>query len=323
MTWLANVKSGLDAIFIYLQSSGLNISSSNPYTVFIAPTTGIADGGRHTSNWYDVINFGHYDAYLAVYGVWGMRCLAEIYNALGDSTNAQLAQSIYTKAKADFNTLFWNETANSYTDWIDIEGNARHYYYVDIAFTAILANITLTSNQAQALMNHYNTRLADIYNEYNVSEGNIWSPPCSLYPITNAKEFATNEPLVFPTYESGGSFFHSPGLQYAALGFMNQSSVAYNLFITLINSPFGNIRGWAQQLYWGNPGSLVGFYPLNTALLSVWGFFMSSFGIYPTLANGIQFIGTPAPELEGSRWNMSYLGKNVCLTIQNGQTVYC
>jgi neutral trehalase len=128
---------------------------------------------------YDIILFGHYDAYLAVWGVWGVQCLAEIYAALGDASAAARMATIHARATADFNALFWNATAAAYADWIDVDGRARHYFYVDIAFTAIVAGVA-NASQAAALLQHYDTRLAGIYNEYNVTPGEIWSPPCNL-----------------------------------------------------------------------------------------------------------------------------------------------
>ena len=41
----------------------------------------------------------------------------------------------------DSSSVFWNEANKSYSDWIETAGNKRNYFYVDIAFTAILAGV--------------------------------------------------------------------------------------------------------------------------------------------------------------------------------------
>lgn len=332
MAWLASLRPALDAVAAYIGAHGLNASASP--SVFVSPASGLADGGKHASNWFDIILFGHLDAYIAVHAVWAMGCLAEIYTALGDTAAAADAAALHTRAVADFNAVFWNATSRSYTDWIDVNGRARNYFYVDIAFTAIIAEVA-DASQAAALLDHYDERLASIYSEFNVTPGAIWSAPSNLYPIVDECEFANagagSCPRVgavpFPGYENGGSFFHTPGLQFAALGAAGRADAAWAGFSALLNSGFGDIRGWAQQLYWGVNGSadkLVGGDPLNTAVLSVWGFLRAAFGVAPTLTRGLRIVNAPAAAAaEGARWNTSFLGESVCLEVEGGRARFC
>jgi len=277
---------------------------------------------------YDVVEFGHLDAYLAVHGVWAMQCLAEIYSALGDSAAAARAAAVHAQAVVDFNAVFWDDQRRQYSDWIDTSGSRRSYFYVDIAFVAVLAGVADPA-RAAALLDHYDARLAEIYATLKVSPGSIWSAPSNLYPIVDGLEFAggrASDKPPFPSYENGGAFFHSAGLQFAALGAAGRADAAYDGFGALLNSGFGAIRGWAQQLYWaqdGGPGSLVGGDPLNTAALSVWGFMRGAFGAAPTLTRGVVAVGAPAAAAEGARWNFSHLGADVCLLVGRGVTTFC
>ena len=187
---------------------------------------------------------------------------------------------------------------------------------------------TASQQQADALLDHYDSRLAAMYSSLNITPGNIWSAPCNLYPITNSKEFANvgPGPVPFPSYENGGSFFHTPGLQFAALGAAGRADAAFQGFSTLMNSGFGAVRGWAQQLYWGTegrPNSLVGGDPLNTAALSIWGFLRGGFGIVPTLTRGLQALNAPASGMEGANWTFSYLGQDVCVAVARGKAAFC
>ncbi len=110
-----------------------------------------------------------------MHGVWAMKCLVELYTALGDAGAAAHAAAVHEQAVLDFNEIFWNASSGAYTDWIDVNGRARHYFYVDIAFAAIISG---TANEAQAkvLLDHYDARVSDIYRQYNVT-------PVSCQPL--------------------------------------------------------------------------------------------------------------------------------------------
>jgi hypothetical protein len=331
IAWLRSLRPALDTVMAYFASHGLNASASP--AVFTSPASGLPDAGKHASNWYDIVLFGHLDAYIAVHAVWALDCLSEIYAALGDSDAAAEASSLHALAVSDFNAVFWNATSRAYTDWIDVSGESRHYFYVDIAFVAIIAGVA-DAAQTSALLAHYNERIAEIYSAYNVTPGAIWSAPSNLYPIEDLCEFASRTPLKcphfgdvpFPGYENGGSFFHSPGLQFAALGAAGRADDAYDSFVALMNSGFGDIRGWAQQLYWGvngSPDSLVGGDPLNTAVLPIWGFLRAIFGVAPTLTRGLKIVNSPALKANGATWNTSYLGESICLRVDGATTIFC
>lgn len=51
--WLASMRPALDAVAAYLASRGL-AAGARP-AVFTSPATGLPDGGRHSSNWFDVV----------------------------------------------------------------------------------------------------------------------------------------------------------------------------------------------------------------------------------------------------------------------------
>ena len=102
--------------------------------------------------------------------MWALQCLSEIYAALGDAGAAATYAAVHTRAVTDFNNLFWNASSASYADWIDVQGRARQYFYVDIPFTAIIAGVA-NSTQAAALLAHYDARLADIYVEVRMARG--------------------------------------------------------------------------------------------------------------------------------------------------------
>jgi hypothetical protein len=326
--WLAAMRPALDSMARYLAKRGLALGTGAP-VVYKSPASGLADAGRHTTNWYDIVEFGNYDAFIAVHGVWALDCLAALYGALGDARAAAATAAIHAQAVADFNVMFWDPAAAAFADWIDVTGRRRTYFYVDIAFTAIVARVA-NASQAAALLRHYDARLAEIESQLGVTPGAIWSPPGNLYPLTAGDCVAgtadsCSPTSLFPSYENGGSFFHSVGLQGAALGAVGRADDAVATFGAFINSGFGEVRGWAQQLYWGTHGAnntLVLGDPLNTALLSVWGLLQAGFGVVPT-RGGLRSANAPARDFEGAQYNMTFMGGPVCIEVADARTVFC
>jgi hypothetical protein len=254
--------------------------------------------------------------------VWALNCLSRLYEALGDGSAAAATAAIHAQAVEDFNTMFWDASSAAYADWVDKAGARRSYFYVDVPFTAIIAGVA-NATQAAALLQHYDTRLAEIESSLQVKAGNIWSPPGNLYPVANGD--CVQDCKAFPSYENGGSFFHSVGLQVAALAAVGRADDAVATFMAFINSGFGDVRGWAQQLFWGTHGAdntLVLGDPLNTALLSVWGLLQAGFGVVPT-PGGLRAANAPARTFEGAIYNVTFMGHPVCVQVAGGNACFC
>ncbi len=71
-----------------------------------------------------------------------------------------------------------------YADWIDIEGNARTYLYSDIAFKAVFLGVA-NATQATQILQRYDSVLAGLLEQFNVSADDVWAAPCNVVPITN------------------------------------------------------------------------------------------------------------------------------------------
>ncbi len=205
--------------------------------VFVCPTSGLADGKQHTSNWYDIIGacarthvvgvegknmfvcrvvpFRVESAALysppprpcrvqssgtwmrtlpsMVCGPWAVlqsctqywvtlpqrprhrRCTMQYVGAR--TTPHQPCTSLMCRllvclssshvvwlcgqAVKAFNAVFWDAAHASFLDWIDVAGNERRYFYVDIAFTAVVAGVA-NASQAGAVLAAYEARLAQV-----------------------------------------------------------------------------------------------------------------------------------------------------------------
>jgi len=330
--WLARQLPALERLAAYMVSSGLgnfNATSNNNGTgLWSMPGSGVADGGRHTSNWMDVVEFGHLDGYVNAYAIWALQCLEDVYAFLGNKSAAAATASLIQAVQAAYNETLWDGAADQYVDWIDVDGVGRHYLYTDPAFIAIFTG-TASPHAAVQVLSHVDSRLAAIAAAYNITLDALWATPCSLYPIVNSSDFATDIPVRFPTYESGGSFFHSTGLEVMAratvAGYTNNATAVgdvVTVFQRFMLQGIAPTRGWAQQLYW-DTGQLVGVDPLNNALLTLWGFLRAGFGVHPTLSRGLVVTNPPAPQLDGATYTFAHLGRDVCVTVVGGRTVQC
>jgi hypothetical protein len=81
-----------------------------------------------------------------------------------------------------------------------------------------------------------------------------------------------------------------------------------------MNSGFGKVRGWAQQLWWspgGGPSRLDpaggDADPLNTAALSIWGVMRAGFGVGHSLLKGV--VPSPRHNYHGQNYGLT----EICL----------
>lgn len=318
-TFLRAMLPAMEALAGFLRVNGVDSGG-----VFLVPgASGLADGGHHTSNWYDVIEFGHADAFLNALCVWAMTAMSDAYAWLGDAAHAAEYAGIASTMQRAFKAAFWNATAAQSADWIDVDGHARWYLFTDIAFLSVMTG-TVTDADAVAAMRTVDTRVAALAAANNITRDDIWAMPCSLFPVTNPLEVAipVSSPVPFPSYENGGSFFHTIGFEVVARGIVGDAAGAYASFERFLQRGFVNNRAWAQQLYWAD-GTLVGFDPLNNALLALWGFLRACFGFTLSLAGGLTAVGTPAPQCEGALYTLSLLGEPTCVRVTAGQLQRC
>lgn len=184
--WLASQLGPLEAIAAYMLG-GCGVGTDG---IFVDPgASGLADGGRHASNWFDIIEFGHQDAYNSMLGVLALEALDDIYTFLGNASRAAFYRRAHAVSLAAVNAVFWNESLGIYHDWVDIGGGARSYAYVDVDLLAIMGSAA-TSAQADAFLGVLDTRYVELAAEFNLSDTDIWSVPCSLYPLATPGDSA-------------------------------------------------------------------------------------------------------------------------------------
>lgn len=316
--WLALQLPAVEAVAEYMLANGMAETG-----IFTMPeASGLADGGKHCTNWFDIIEFGHYDAYNNALAILALEAAVDMHTFMGNISRAAYYEKARIKSIGAFNAIFWQDSLQRYSDWIDIENNARSYGYVDIDFLAIIGGAA-NASQAASFITLLNSRYVDLAVEYNLSDDAIWSVPCSLFKMTNPLDAAIpqNTPPSFPSYEAGGSFFREVGYEALARALSGDAAGAHRTYDRFMALGFAQNRAWAQQLYW-NTGELVGGDPLNNALMALWGWLRGVFGVKPML-QGLVATNKPAAELEGARWTFAFLGYDYCVVIQTGVTREC
>ncbi len=294
--------------------------------VFEIPgSSGLADGGRHCSGWFDIVNFGHKDALINVWCVAALGALAELAAFVGDDAMASRYRAAHARSREAYHRVFWDDDRGLYMDWIDVRekmpGSGRRYFYTDHNLLAIVFGIA-SQPTARRILAHLDRRYDDLCRQFKLKREAIWATPANMYPVTQLGDLVDFGELqnqkVYPNYENGCSFFHSTGFEIAARGAAGQADAAYDTFERVIRHGYARNRLWAAGLKW-DTGQLISE-PLNNALLILWGFTRGCLGVRPSLT-GLALEGTCAQRMEGARHTFCHLGRDVTVRVKGGRTV--
>ena len=291
--------------------------------VFESPGSGLADGGRHCSGWFDIVNFGHKDALINAWCVGALDALAQLASFVGDAVAAARYRAAHVRCAEAYNRILWDDTRDLYMDWIDVREkmpeSGRRYFYTDHNMLAIIFGIA-DASKAQRILAHLDRRYQALCHQFSLSRDAIYATPCNMYPVSQLGDLVDFGELqnqkVYPNYENGCSFFHSTGLEIAARGMAGQADVAYQMFERVMRFGYARNRLWGAALKW-DTGELISE-PLNNALLILWGFVQGCFGVRRSLT-GVRSVGPVATQLEGARHTFCHLGHNVSVHVEGGR----
>ena len=313
--FVRRVMPALDRVARYL----LSLDADGDGVVEVPGTSGLPDGKHDCSNWFDIIKFGHKDAYVNVYSVAALGAMAEIKDFAGQ--DARPFRQAHARFVQGFNKTFWDEHAGYYMDWIDTRGRGRRYFYTDPNLLAVIFGIAGPS-RARRILANLDARYGALCRKFRVSRDAIWATPANMHPVTDPGDLVDFGKLgnqqVYPNYENGCSFFHTTGLEIAARGAAGQPAEAYETFARLLRHGYAKNRLWAAALKW-DTGELISE-PLNNALLILWGFHYGCLGLRPSFS-GLKTIRSASPQLEGARAKLCSLGKDLNLAVKQGETV--
>lgn len=317
LNFFNQVQSSVDKVSHYM----IQTLQMDKQGIPILPTSGLADGGLHTSNWFDIIEFGYKDALVGIYCIRAVQALMEIAQWTKQPDKFHYFQTIYKTSVAAYNSVFWHEEFGFYKDWIDSKGYERTYFYTDQNLLAIIFGIADPETQGKRILQNLDNYYDRLEKRFNVTRKQIWATPCNMIPVIALGDLVYNGSLAnqydYPSYENGGSFFHTTAFEILARAMLGQQNESFNVFKLLLNEGFKKNQLWGGLLGW-TKGVLYSE-PMNNALLILWGFFRAAFGINPML-NELQYKTNPFSALEGSSFQFAYLGKNMNCTIQSLKT---
>jgi len=322
-SFLQRVMPTVDRVAEYL----LALDRDHDGVVEIPQTSGMADGGRDCSNWWDIIKFGHKDAYINAYCCAALDAMAEMKGWLGDGAAAERYRAEHRRFVDGFNQVFWDDQKGFYMDWIDVREkmpeSGRRYFYTDQNLLAIIFRIA-DAGQGKRILENLDRRYDELCAQFRLPREAIWATPANMFPVSQPGDMVDFGKLgnqaEFPNYENGCSFFHTTGLEIAARAAAGQQDKAYETFERVMRQGYARNRLWGAALKW-DTGELQSE-PLNNALLILWGLTRGCFGLQPSfdrLVSHGEMVGSPPAKLIGARYTFGHLGKNVTATVVAGK----
>jgi len=314
-SFLQRVMPTVDRVAEYL----LALDRDHDGVVEIPQTSGLADGAHDCSNWWDIIKFGHKDAYINAYCCMALDALAEMKAWLDDTAAAERYRAEHRRLVDGFNRVFWDDEKGFYMDWIDVHEkmpeSGRRYFYTDQNLLAIIFGMA-DAAKSKRILENLDRRYDELCAQFKLPREAIWATPANMFPISQAGDMVDFGNLEnqtdFPNYENGCAFFHTTGLEIAARGAADQPDKAYETFERVMRQGYARNRLWGAALKW-DTGELQSE-PLNNSLLILWGFTRGCFGLRPSF-EGVKAAGSPPATLVGARYTFGHLGKNMTATV--------
>jgi hypothetical protein len=348
-TFLAEVWPALNHAMAYVlrggaHGGGMGMNASTAEAIATTPTAGGVPGEDHADNWLDIVNFGGKDAIINSYLVTALSAMAEMARFLGErsethASEAQKWRKLHARAVVSFNAQMWNETAGLYSDWIDIRGRRRNYFYVWQQFNAIDPRSGLTNaSRAQRMLAEIDQYYSEMRARYNKTIDELWCTPTNLdaargpgwsglAPYDGYQQGKLQDQQWFGHYENGCCFMSMMGMELAARGQAGDPNGALALAQRAMQR-FNESRFWGQHYDWcegdhcdGPANGFVGADVLANSALILHGGVRAMFGFHCDLA-GVHVVGPPAKLLkEGATHRFVHLGRQTTLTVRNGATV--
>eukprot|EP01097_Dermamoeba_algensis_P005774 TRINITY_DN3643_c0_g1_i1.p1 TRINITY_DN3643_c0_g1~~TRINITY_DN3643_c0_g1_i1.p1 ORF type:complete len:550 (+),score=98.75 TRINITY_DN3643_c0_g1_i1:913-2562(+) len=289
-----------------------NITGQLMGVIAVKNSSGLSDGLRHATTWYDIIEFGNVNSYISIYATLAFDAMAKMKAFIGDPVGAATWKNVYKRFVKGFNEVFWSDDLKFYIDWIDIQGKQHNYLYTDQALLAIVFGIA-NETQSKIILETLDDAYADLE---KLCSCRIGVTPANMWNISVLGDVVGNSTLGFPGYENGCSFFHTTGLEIAARAKVSSAEDAFVLFVS-------SMEVYQENSFWGASydwkAKTLSSEPLSDSLLVMWGFMRGVLGINMDL-DGLSF-SRPAQDLEGTTFSFEHLGEDITVAVKNGTIV--
>lgn len=145
------------------------------------------------SNYWDITSFGYQDAYINAYFYGALEGMAQLEAHLGQTDRAAQLRQLRTKARQQYNQLFWDDTAGRYIECVDALGDRHDYGSSFVNLEA--ASFGLPSDEQAARifewLDHGSTELTSLVTRITPAGGS--TSPTSDQTI--GQTFTTTDPI--------------------------------------------------------------------------------------------------------------------------------
>jgi hypothetical protein len=156
------------------------------------------DGSVRPANWWDVINFGHQDAYSNALAYDALLGMAELARQAHEASDAQLYLSRAEKLRSVYFDTFYNPATGLLAGWKSADGNLHDYYFTFVNGAAIVYGL-VPRDKANAIMDRLLAKMKAVGYTYF-----SYGLPGVLIPVPHKDSFGpADDP--FQVYQNGGA----------------------------------------------------------------------------------------------------------------------
>jgi hypothetical protein len=132
---------------------------------------------KHTSNWWDNIGFGHYDAYGNALAYHALVQMADVSRRAGHTEDAKLYSARAEKLKSVYFDTFYDPATGVLAGWKSEDGKLHDYYFTFVNGAAITYGL-VPKDKANAIMDRILAKMEEVgYTRFD------FGLPGSLIPI--------------------------------------------------------------------------------------------------------------------------------------------
>jgi hypothetical protein len=156
---------------------------------------------KHTSNWWDNIGFGHYDAYGNALAYHALVEMAETAKRAGDLEGARLYSGRAEKLKSVYFSTFYDPATGVLAGWKSEDGKLHDYYFTFVNGVAITYGL-IPRDKANSIMDHMLAKMKEVgYTRFD------FGLPGNLIPIRHEDYMVQNPRWGAPQKEDGTDTF--------------------------------------------------------------------------------------------------------------------
>jgi hypothetical protein len=162
---------------------------------------------RPTANWWDIINFGHEDAYVCALDYRAFRELADLERLAGRSEQAARFEKRATRIRDAYVSTFLNPKTGILAGWKDSEGNLHDYGFVFVNALAITYGL-VPDALANSIIDHIEAKLKQVgYTRFDLGlPGNLVPiRKCDYIPGSPGAPQKDDGSDTFGSYQNGGA----------------------------------------------------------------------------------------------------------------------